>query len=190
MLRTQSEQPPWSVSVRSPRAPCVCPYTTTWNTTLLPWPSPRRSQPVVKLPRLRKSSAAKRFRRGPKSCLTLQLQLHGGCVFFIRHREREGGCKCLTSLLTETQETRKVFLYTKLFNRIIFINLLVFTWFTLLGFLFLTPKQHLPVVFNVIIASKSFQILIEGSTEEGEIAIDDVTVQYGNCPVYNKCGGQ
>lgn len=109
-------------------------------------------------------------------------------VYLFSDRER-GGRKCLTSLLIEPQETRKDCLYTKLFNRIIF-NLLVFTWFTLFGFLILTPKQHLPVDFNVIIASKSFQILIEGSTEEGEIAIDDVTVQYGDCPVYNKCGGQ
>lgn len=68
--------------------------------------------------------------------------------------DRERGRKCLTSLLNETQETRKVCLYTKLFNRIIFINLLVFTWLTLLGFLILTPKQHLPVDINVIIASK------------------------------------
>lgn len=41
-----------------------------------------------------------------------------------------------------------------------------------------------------MVCVRTFQILIEGSTEEGEIAIDDVTVQYGDCPVYNKCGGQ
>uniref|UniRef100_K1PGG2 MAM domain-containing protein n=1 Tax=Magallana gigas TaxID=29159 RepID=K1PGG2_MAGGI len=28
------------------------------------------------------------------------------------------------------------------------------------------------------------RILIEGSTEGGEIAIDDVTVQYGDCPIW------
>lgn len=38
-------------------------------------------------------------------------------------------------------------------------------------------------------ATTPWRILIKASTEEGEIAIDDVTVQYGDCPVY-KCGKQ
>nr|XP_034307279.1 meprin A subunit beta [Crassostrea gigas] len=45
------------------------------------------------------------------------------------------------------------------------------------------------VMFNTTVTTP-WRILIEGSTEEGEIAIDDVTVQYGDCPVYNKCGRQ
>lgn len=45
------------------------------------------------------------------------------------------------------------------------------------------------VMFNTTVTTP-WRIMIEGSSEEGEIAIDDVTVQYGDCPVYNKCGGQ
>nr|XP_034307912.1 meprin A subunit beta isoform X1 [Crassostrea gigas] len=45
------------------------------------------------------------------------------------------------------------------------------------------------VMFNTTVTTP-WRISIEGSTEEGEIAIDDVTVQYGDCPVYNKCGEQ
>ncbi|XP_052679277.1 meprin A subunit alpha-like [Crassostrea angulata] len=39
-------------------------------------------------------------------------------------------------------------------------------------------------------ATTAWRILIQASTEQGKVAIDDVTVQYGNCPVYNKCRGQ
>lgn len=39
-------------------------------------------------------------------------------------------------------------------------------------------------------ATNAWRTLIQASTEQGEVAIDDVTVQYGNCPVYNKCRGQ
>lgn len=66
-VQTHSVQLLLSVSVRSPRVPYVCPCTTTWNSTLLPWPSPRKIQPVVKLPRSWKSSAAKRH-RGRRQC--------------------------------------------------------------------------------------------------------------------------
>lgn len=44
-------------------------------------------------------------------------------------------------------------------------------------------------IFNTT-ATTAWRILIKASTEKGEVAIDDVTVQYGNCPVHNKCGGK
>lgn len=43
-------------------------------------------------------------------------------------------------------------------------------------------------MFNTT-ATAAWRILIKASTEQGEVAIDDVTVQYGDCPVYNICGG-